>query len=78
LSVAVIEKFEEAEGRRAGEVSIADLSAVLKLKKDLCTAQVCFLEFVIFVYVLQKLLYLSHLYVCVDSLSTNHMYLTLC
>ncbi|WVZ24288.1 hypothetical protein V8G54_002832 [Vigna mungo] len=39
LSDAVIEKFEEAEGRSAGEVSIADLSAVLKLKKDLCTAQ---------------------------------------
>ena len=48
LSIAVIEKFEEAEGRSAGEVSIADLSGVLKLKKEICTAQVFFLEFVIF------------------------------
>jgi len=57
LSIAVIEKFEEAEGRSAGEVSIADLSAVLKLKKDLCTAQVCFLKFVILL-VLQNPLYI--------------------
>ncbi|KAL2318468.1 hypothetical protein Fmac_032344 [Flemingia macrophylla] len=35
----LIEKFEEAKGRSAGEVSIADLSGVLKLKKELCTAQ---------------------------------------
>ncbi|QCD85003.1 ubiquitin-like 1-activating enzyme E1 A [Vigna unguiculata] len=39
FAMRVIEKFEESEGRSAGEVSIADLSAVLKLKKDLCTAQ---------------------------------------
>ncbi|CAJ1937505.1 unnamed protein product [Sphenostylis stenocarpa] len=39
FAMRVIEKFEEAEGRSAGEVSIADLSAVLKLKKDLCIAQ---------------------------------------
>lgn len=54
LSVAVIEKFEEAEGRSTGEVSIADFSGLLKLKKEICTAQVFFLEFVIFLlYVLQ-------------------------
>ncbi|XP_057421062.1 SUMO-activating enzyme subunit 1A-like [Lotus japonicus] len=39
FAMRVIEKFEEAEGRNAGEVSIADLSGVLKLKKELCTAQ---------------------------------------
>ncbi|KAL3001617.1 hypothetical protein AAZX31_08G011300 [Glycine max] len=38
-AMRVIEKFEEAEGRSAGEVSIADLSGVLKLKKEICTAQ---------------------------------------
>lgn len=54
LSIAVIEKFEEAEGRSTGEVSIADFSGLLKLKKEICTAQVFFLEFVIFLlYVLQ-------------------------
>ncbi|KAH9705448.1 SUMO-activating enzyme subunit 1B-1 [Citrus sinensis] len=30
--------FEEAEGRSPGEISIADLPAVLKLKKELCEA----------------------------------------
>jgi ubiquitin-like 1-activating enzyme E1 A len=38
--VTVIEKFEETEGHSAGDVSDADLSSVLKLKKELCTAQV--------------------------------------
>jgi ubiquitin-like 1-activating enzyme E1 A len=48
--VTVIEKFEETEGRSAGDVSDADLSSVLKLKKELCTAQVCLLELVIYVF----------------------------
>ncbi|CAI8619356.1 unnamed protein product [Vicia faba] len=39
FAMRVIEKFEEAEGRSAGDVSEADLSNVLKLKKELCTAQ---------------------------------------
>ncbi|XP_057421452.1 SUMO-activating enzyme subunit 1A-like [Lotus japonicus] len=39
FATRVIEKFEEAEGRSSGEVSTADLSGVLKLKKELCTAQ---------------------------------------
>ncbi|XP_027340708.1 SUMO-activating enzyme subunit 1A-like isoform X2 [Abrus precatorius] len=39
FAMRVIEKFEEAEGRSAGEVSIADLSGVLKLKKELCSTQ---------------------------------------
>ncbi|XP_054804466.1 SUMO-activating enzyme subunit 1A-like isoform X2 [Prosopis cineraria] len=39
FAMRVIEKFEEAEGRSPGEVSIADLSGVLQLKKELCTAQ---------------------------------------
>lgn len=45
LYVTVIEKFEDIEGRSAGEVSNADLSNVLKLKRELCTSQVCLLEF---------------------------------
>lgn len=36
--------FEEAEGRNPGEVSITDLPSVLKLKKDLCEAQVGYLK----------------------------------
>lgn len=36
----VLEQFEEAEGRSPGEISIADLPAVLKLKKELCEANV--------------------------------------
>lgn len=39
FAMRVIEKFEEDEGRSVGEVSIADFSGVLKLKKELCTAQ---------------------------------------
>ncbi|WJX53890.1 SUMO-activating enzyme subunit 1A [Trifolium repens] len=39
FAMRVIEKFEETEGRSAGDVSDADLSSVLKLKKELCTAQ---------------------------------------
>ncbi|KAH1135451.1 hypothetical protein GLYMA_05G204000v4 [Glycine max] len=38
-AMRVIEKFEEAEGRSTGEVSIADFSGLLKLKKEICTAQ---------------------------------------
>ncbi|GAU19511.1 hypothetical protein TSUD_77550 [Trifolium subterraneum] len=39
FAMRVIEKFEEAEGRSAGDLSDADLSSVLKLKKELCAAQ---------------------------------------
>lgn len=70
LSVAVIEKFEEAEGRSTGEVSIADFSGLLKLKKEICTAQVCFLEFVIIVlYVLhvKSIIYLIFMFVLTVS-----------
>lgn len=42
---AVIERFEEAEGRKPVEVSIADLPGVLKLKKKLCDEQVLYLLF---------------------------------
>ena len=48
--VAVLEMFEEAEGR---EVSIEDLPAVLKLRKELCEARVQYLRiegFFIFIY----------------------------
>ena len=50
--LAVIERFEEAEQRKPGELSIADLPAVLKLKKELCEAQVwvlriCYCSFVV-------------------------------
>lgn len=45
----MIEKFE-AEGCHPGDVSIADLPGVLKLKKELCEANVWYLEF--FAYVL--------------------------
>ncbi|KAF2311519.1 hypothetical protein GH714_024522 [Hevea brasiliensis] len=44
---AVIERFEEAEGRNPGEISIEDLPAVLKLKKEICEAQARSLKFVI-------------------------------
>ena len=36
----MIERFEEAEGRSPGDVSIVDLPGVLKLKKELCEANV--------------------------------------
>ncbi|KAM1433115.1 hypothetical protein ACFX1R_016442 [Malus domestica] len=39
FAMRVIERFEEAEQRKPGELSIADLPAVLKLKKELCEAQ---------------------------------------
>ncbi|KAK4264532.1 hypothetical protein QN277_025694 [Acacia crassicarpa] len=39
FAMRVIEKFEEAEGRSPGEVSVADLPGVLKLKEELCSAQ---------------------------------------
>ncbi|XLU95057.1 hypothetical protein S245_009409, partial [Arachis hypogaea] len=39
FAMRVIEKFEEAEGCSAGEVSVADLPGVLKLKKQLCAEQ---------------------------------------
>ena len=42
---AVIERFEEAEGRNPGETSISDLPRVLKLKKELCDSQVKFQEY---------------------------------
>ncbi|XP_024041149.1 SUMO-activating enzyme subunit 1B-1 isoform X2 [Citrus clementina] len=38
FALRVLEQFEEAEGRSPGEISIADLPAVLKLKKELCEA----------------------------------------
>lgn len=37
---AVIESFEQAEGRNPGETSLADLPRVLVLRKELCEAQV--------------------------------------
>ena len=45
--LSVIEMFEEAYQRKPGELSIADLPAVLKLKKELCEAQVWVLGVVI-------------------------------
>ncbi|EEF51758.1 SUMO-activating enzyme subunit 1B-1 isoform X2 [Ricinus communis] len=39
FSMRVIERFEEAEGRKPGEIYIKDLPAVLSLKKELCEAQ---------------------------------------
>ena len=48
LMDAVIEKFEEAEGRNPGETTISDLPGVLKLKKELCESQVEFKEYVFF------------------------------
>ncbi|XP_048422677.1 SUMO-activating enzyme subunit 1B-1 isoform X2 [Pyrus x bretschneideri] len=39
FAMRAIERFEEAEQRKPGELSIADLPAVLKLKKELCEAQ---------------------------------------
>ncbi|XP_021690214.1 SUMO-activating enzyme subunit 1B-1 isoform X1 [Hevea brasiliensis] len=39
FAMRVIESFEEAEGRNPGEISMEDLPAVLKLKKELCEAQ---------------------------------------
>ncbi|CAK9170262.1 unnamed protein product [Ilex paraguariensis] len=38
FAMRVIERFEEAEGRKPGETSTADLPNVLKLRKDLCEA----------------------------------------
>lgn len=38
FAMRVIERFEEAEGHHPGDVSIADLPGVLKLKKELCEA----------------------------------------
>ncbi|XP_044501509.1 SUMO-activating enzyme subunit 1B-1-like [Mangifera indica] len=38
FAMRVIEQFEEAEGLGAGEISIANLPGVLKLKKELCEA----------------------------------------
>ncbi|XP_034926042.1 SUMO-activating enzyme subunit 1A [Populus alba] len=39
FAMRVIERFEEDEGRKPGEICIEDLPAVLKLKKELCEAQ---------------------------------------
>lgn len=36
----MIEKFEEREGHSPGGVSLADLPAVLKIKKELCETEV--------------------------------------
>ncbi|KAK1560049.1 hypothetical protein Q3G72_021520 [Acer saccharum] len=38
FAMRVIEQFEEAEGRKNGEISINDLPGVLNLKKELCEA----------------------------------------
>ncbi|TXG62760.1 hypothetical protein EZV62_009754 [Acer yangbiense] len=38
FAMRVIEQFEEAEGRKNGEISIDDLPGVLNLKKELCEA----------------------------------------
>ncbi|KAI9181201.1 hypothetical protein LWI28_012424 [Acer negundo] len=38
FAMRVIEQFEEAQGRRNGEISIDDLPGVLSLKKELCEA----------------------------------------
>lgn len=39
FAMRVLERFEEVEGRKPGEVSTEDLSGVLKLKRELCVAQ---------------------------------------
>ncbi|KAL9230448.1 hypothetical protein vseg_005797 [Gypsophila vaccaria] len=39
FAMRVIEKFEETEGRKPGEISAADLPSVLKLRTELCEAQ---------------------------------------
>ncbi|XP_062029351.1 SUMO-activating enzyme subunit 1A-like [Rosa rugosa] len=39
FAMRVIERFEDAEQRKPGEVSIADLPGVLKLKNEFCEAQ---------------------------------------
>ncbi|KAF5730963.1 SUMO-activating enzyme subunit 1B-1 isoform X1 [Tripterygium wilfordii] len=39
FAMRVIECFEEAEGRKAGEISIGDLPALLKLRKEICETQ---------------------------------------
>ncbi|GKV42167.1 hypothetical protein SLE2022_348520 [Rubroshorea leprosula] len=38
FAMRVIERFEEVEGRNPGEISVADLPGVLKLKRELCEA----------------------------------------
>ncbi|XP_057972536.1 SUMO-activating enzyme subunit 1A-like [Malania oleifera] len=38
FAMRVIERFEEVEGRGAGEISLADLPGILKLRKELCEA----------------------------------------
>lgn len=44
----MLERFEQAEGRNPGETSIADLPGVLKLKKELCEAEVSSWSFFLF------------------------------
>lgn len=39
FAMRVMEKFEEAEGRKPGETSMEDLPKVLKLRKEVCEAQ---------------------------------------
>ncbi|XP_043724752.1 SUMO-activating enzyme subunit 1B-1-like [Telopea speciosissima] len=38
-AMRVIERFEESEGRNPGEVSVSDLPSVLKMRNELCKAQ---------------------------------------
>lgn len=52
MLVSVLERFEEVEGRRPGEVSIEDLPGVLKLKKELCEAQVGYFQIGFFFFLL--------------------------
>ena len=41
-TIAVIERFEELEGRKPGQTSAADLPNVLNLRKELCEAHVLY------------------------------------
>lgn len=54
LMSAVIERFEEAEGRNPGETSISDLPGVLKLKKEMCESQVEYFEYAFFGFVVSS------------------------
>lgn len=45
--LTVIEQFEDVEGRNPGETSIADLPAVVKLRKELCETNVRYWTFFI-------------------------------
>lgn len=41
---AVIERFELSEGRNPGDITISDLPLILKMRKELCDAQVRWLH----------------------------------